>query len=182
MPPCCCACSYPWRGFPGRRPPGGRRAGHDRSGRPLPAGAGLLVPPGHPPLFTGSRLRIWSASVRPTEAMPCSFPGSFCSPCFWWPCPPAGAFTPETAAAAPTSPHFLFNALLSLSLRDAGGRLFSLGLLLYLMCDMLVAVSQFPSLFPPPLFRGPGRDVALLPPRAGAHRPVRSGHPFGRCP
>lgn len=36
--------------------------------------------------FTGSRLRIWSASVRPTEAMPCSFPGSFCSPCFWWPC------------------------------------------------------------------------------------------------
>ena len=46
--------------------------------------------------------------------------------------------------------HFLFNALLSLSLRDAGGRLFSLGLLLYLMCDMLVAVSQFPSLFPAP--------------------------------
>ncbi len=31
-----------------------------------------------------------------------------------------------------------------------GGRLFSLGLLLYLMCDMLVAVSQFPSLFPAP--------------------------------
>ena len=30
-------------------------------------------------------------------------------------------------------------------------RLFSLGLLLYLMCDMLVAVSQFPSLFPAPL-------------------------------
>ena len=42
-------------------------------------------------------------------------------------------------------------ALLSLSLRDAGGRLFSLGLLLYLMCDMLVAVSQFPSFFPAPL-------------------------------
>ena len=60
-------------------------------------------------------------------------------------------FTPETAAAALYFSHFLFNALLSLSLRDAGGRLFSLGLLLYLMCDMLVAVSQFPSLFPPPL-------------------------------
>ena len=60
-------------------------------------------------------------------------------------------FTPETAAAALYFSHFLFNALLSLSLRDAGGRLFSLGLLLYLMCDMLVAVSQFPSLFPAPL-------------------------------
>ena len=60
-------------------------------------------------------------------------------------------FTPETAAAALYFSHFLFNALLSLSLRDAGGRLFSLGLLLYLMCDMLVAVSQVPSLFPPPL-------------------------------
>ena len=35
-------------------------------------------------------------------------------------------FTPETAAAALYFSHFLFNALLSLSLRDAGGRLFSL--------------------------------------------------------
>ena len=60
-------------------------------------------------------------------------------------------FTPETAAAALYFSHFLFNALLSLSLRDAGGRLFSLGLLLYLMCDMLDAVTLFPSLFPPPL-------------------------------
>ena len=60
-------------------------------------------------------------------------------------------FTPETAAAALYFSHFLFNVLLSLSLRDAGGRLFSLGLLLYLVCDLLVAVFQYPGLFPAPL-------------------------------
>ncbi len=52
--------------------------------------------------------------------MPCSFPGSFCSPLLLVALYQLELFTPETAAAALYFSHFLFNALLSLSLRDAG--------------------------------------------------------------
>lgn len=92
-------------------------------------------------------------------------------------------FTPETAAAALYFSHFLFNALLSLSLRDARGPPLLPGTAPLPHVRHAGRSLSVPQPLPsPPLFRGPGRDVALLPPRAGAHRPVRSGHPFGRCP
>lgn len=85
-------------------------------------------------------------------------------------------FTPETAAAALYFSHFLFNALLSLSLRTPGAASSPWDCSSTSWCDMLVAVSQFPSLFPPPLssVAQVGMWLFYLPGRCSSSCPVWS--------
>lgn len=59
-----------------------------------------------------------------------------------------GFFTPESAAGALYVTHFLFNTAQALELKGAWSRLFAWGLLLYLCCDLCVAVFNAPQLFP----------------------------------
>ena len=141
MPPCCCACSWPWRGLPGAE-----TAAADLFLLVLDRWylLGIL-------LFYGVQVAYMVRICKANGGYALLIPRFLLFSLLLVALYQLELFTPETAAAALYFSHFLFNALLSLSLRDAGGRLFSLGLLLYLMCDMLVAVSQFPSLFPPPL-------------------------------